>query len=72
MASFQKYAFIKPWTSDFFKDFFVDKKDIGDSKDGDVVEFKILEWGKKQYLKLWAIPTKILILWPRQNNFLKR
>jgi ribonuclease R len=44
----EKYAFIKPWTSDFFKDFFVDKKDIADSKDGDVVEFKILEWGKKQ------------------------
>ncbi len=44
----EKFAFIKPWTSDFFKDFFVDKKDIGDSKNGDVVEFKVLEWNKKQ------------------------
>jgi VacB/RNase II family 3'-5' exoribonuclease len=41
-------AFIKPWTSDFFKDFFVDIKNIGDAKDGDVVEFKIVEWTKKQ------------------------
>jgi ribonuclease R len=44
----EKFAFIKPWTSDFFKDFFVDKKDIGDAKNGDVVEFKVIEWNKKQ------------------------
>ncbi len=44
----EKFAFIKPWTSDFFKDFFVDKKDIGEAKDGDIVEFKITEWNKKQ------------------------
>lgn len=44
----EKYAFIKPWTSDFFKDFFVDKKDIGEAQDGDIVEFKIIEWNKNQ------------------------
>ena len=41
------YAFIKPWNTNLYKDFFVDKKYIGDVKDGDVVEFEYLGWGKK-------------------------
>lgn len=39
-------AFIKPWTSGFFKDFYVDRNKIENINDGDVVEFKILDWKK--------------------------
>ena len=41
------FAFIKPWNKNYFKDFFVDKKHINGVKDGDVVEFEIIEWNKK-------------------------
>jgi ribonuclease R len=41
------FAFIKPWNNNYYKDFFVDKKHINGVKDGDVVEFEIIEWNKK-------------------------
>lgn len=42
------YAHIKPWTSEIFIDFFVDKKHLNGAKNGDIVEFKIIEWRKKE------------------------
>jgi ribonuclease R len=41
------FGFIKPWNSNYYKDFFVDKKLLNGVKDGDVVEFEIISWNKK-------------------------
>lgn len=41
------FGFIKPWNNNYYKDFFVDKKFINGVKDGDVVEFEIIDWNKK-------------------------
>ncbi len=38
------YAFIKPWNGNYYTDFFVDKKNINKAKDGDVVDFEMLDW----------------------------
>lgn len=41
------YAFIKTFNPNYYKDFFVDKKYINGVKDGDIVEFKVIDWFKK-------------------------
>lgn len=38
------YAFIKPWNGNYYTDFFVDKKYINNAKNGDVVDFELLDW----------------------------
>jgi ribonuclease R len=54
-------AFIRPWTKGFFKDFFVDTKDINSVLDGDVVEFEIKDWRKNHKSPKAKVLRKVYI-----------
>jgi ribonuclease R len=42
-----KHAFVKPWNSEYTKDFYIPKEHIGDkTKDGDIVEIQIVDFPK--------------------------
>lgn len=40
------FAFVKPWTSGYYKDFFIPKDKINNVKNKDIVEIEFLEWNK--------------------------
>lgn len=43
----EKFAFVKPWSSGYYKDFFISKENINDDvKNGDIVEIEIIDWQK--------------------------
>ncbi len=65
------HIFIKPWSGGYYKDFFVDKKDIGFAKDGEIVEFKVLEW-RKNHKSPKAKVIKTLYNTTQENYLLYR
>ena len=42
------FAFVKPWSANYYNDFFIPLDKTNNAKDGDIVEIKVIDWVRKE------------------------